>query len=425
LAVEVLEDRTLPSSTIWNVNGVATGSNNGLSWANAFTSLQSALADAQSGDQIWVAQGTYKPTTTTDRTISFALDNGVAVYGGFAGTETQLSQRDWVHNVTTLSGPIGTAGNGSYHVVTDTGTAGTTILDGFTITGGNAEASNTAFPQNSGGGMYNLGASTTLSNDVFSGNSDGQTAGCYGGAMLNYQNSNPTLTVSYAGFVPGDTAASLTTQPTVTTTATTTSPAGTYPITASGAVDANYTISYVPGTLTVSPAVTVSTANLPINAATITIAGSGFSSTAADDSVVFNDGAAGTITTASLTSLTATFTTPPTAAGSLTAVVTSNGVASGAPVQVATVTSVVTASTASLAATATQITIHGFGFDPTGVNNTVTFNDGAVGTVTAATATTLTVTFSTRPTKAGKLTAVVTTDNVSNPTAVQVAAVTA
>ena len=64
----------------------------------------------------------------------------------------------------------------------------------------------------------------------------------------------PALTVSYAGFVNGDTASSLTTQPTVTTTATVASPVGTYPITASGAVDSNYTINYVPGTLTVIPA---------------------------------------------------------------------------------------------------------------------------------------------------------------------------
>ena len=59
------------------------------------------------------------------------------------------------------------------------------------------------------------------------------------------------MTVSYSGFVNGDTAASLTTQPTVTTTATTASPVGTYPITASGATSANYTMSYVNGTLTV------------------------------------------------------------------------------------------------------------------------------------------------------------------------------
>ena len=63
---------------------------------------------------------------------------------------------------------------------------------------------------------------------------------------------NPPLTVTYSGFVNGDTADALTTPPTVTTTATTTSPAGTYPITASGAASPNYTIAYVSGTLTIT-----------------------------------------------------------------------------------------------------------------------------------------------------------------------------
>src|SRR6185295_904932 len=79
-----------------------------------------------------------------------------------------------------------------------------------------------------------------------------------------YGAANPALTVSYSGFVNGDTAASLTTAPSVTTTATTASGVGTYPITASGAVssNANYTISYANGTLTVTPAaLTVSAAN--------------------------------------------------------------------------------------------------------------------------------------------------------------------
>ncbi|MBU6399913.1 MAG: putative Ig domain-containing protein, partial [Verrucomicrobia bacterium] len=71
----------------------------------------------------------------------------------------------------------------------------------------------------------------------------------------------PALTVSYSGFVNGDTAASLTTPPTVTTTASASSPVGTYAITASGAVDPNYTISYVAGTLTVAPASLTITAN--------------------------------------------------------------------------------------------------------------------------------------------------------------------
>jgi hypothetical protein len=67
----------------------------------------------------------------------------------------------------------------------------------------------------------------------------------------------PALTVSYSGFVNGDTAASLTTAPTLTTTATVSSPVGSYPITVSGAVAGNYTISYVTGSLTVNQASTV------------------------------------------------------------------------------------------------------------------------------------------------------------------------
>jgi len=64
----------------------------------------------------------------------------------------------------------------------------------------------------------------------------------------------PALTVSYSGFVNGDTPASLTTPVTVSTTADAASAAGSYPITASGATSANYVISFAPGTLTVNAA---------------------------------------------------------------------------------------------------------------------------------------------------------------------------
>jgi hypothetical protein len=70
---------------------------------------------------------------------------------------------------------------------------------------------------------------------------------------MAYGTSLPSLTVHYSGFVNGDTAASLSPAPTVTTAATATSNVGTYPINASGAVDPNYTISYVAGILTVTP----------------------------------------------------------------------------------------------------------------------------------------------------------------------------
>jgi hypothetical protein len=172
-------------------------------------------------------------------------------------------------------------------------------------------------------------------------------------------------------------------------------------------------------------AVTPSTASQPITQTTLTITGVGFLPAAAYDSVTFNDGAAGTVTLASANSLTVTFTTQPTVAGSLTAVVNAfGGPLSGSPVQVATVTPVVTPNSADLAPNAPQITINGFGFDSNPASNTVTFNDGAVGNVTTATNTSLTVQFSTLPTP-GILTAIVTTDGLSSGAPVQVGTVPA
>jgi predicted outer membrane repeat protein len=159
------------------------------SWANACT-LQNALTYAVVGDEIWVAAGIYKPTSGIDRTATFQLKNGVTVYGGFAGTETARAQRNVALNVTTLSGDLlgndfefANNGENSYHVVT--GASGAT-LDGFTVAVGNA---NGASPYNSGGGMYNNGASPTVTNVTFSDNS----ATTSGGGMYNY-NSSPTVT---------------------------------------------------------------------------------------------------------------------------------------------------------------------------------------------------------------------------------------
>jgi hypothetical protein len=82
------------TSTIRYVNHAATGANNGSSWANAYTRLELAIAAAQPNDQIWIAKGVYYPTTSsTDRSASFVLKDQVALYGGFAGTETELYQR--------------------------------------------------------------------------------------------------------------------------------------------------------------------------------------------------------------------------------------------------------------------------------------------------------------------------------------------
>jgi uncharacterized repeat protein (TIGR01451 family) len=170
---------TLPavsSGTIYvNAANTAPGTKDGMSWATAYTELRTALASASpsSGSvQIWVAGGVYRPTGGTDRTISFAMKNGVAIYGGFAGTETLLSQRDLsiAANASVLSGDIGTVGNSvdnSYHVVTSAvGVSSSAVLDGFTITGGNANSS----PAQTNGGGAALSGSPSLSNLIFTGN---------------------------------------------------------------------------------------------------------------------------------------------------------------------------------------------------------------------------------------------------------------
>ncbi len=147
------------------VNAGATGAGDGTTWADAFPDLQAAIAASTSGDEIWVAAGTYLPTDTADRTISFALRDGVGIYGGFDGTEAMRTERDPAANVTILSGDIGvpasTADN-SYHVVTTDGTVTlSAVLDGFTVTAGQA---NGVDPHVRGGGMWMNGGSPTLAN---------------------------------------------------------------------------------------------------------------------------------------------------------------------------------------------------------------------------------------------------------------------
>ncbi|HEY2798182.1 MAG TPA: right-handed parallel beta-helix repeat-containing protein [Thermoanaerobaculia bacterium] len=161
------------SAGVLYVNASATGSDNGSSWADAFTSLPPALASANSGDEIWVAAATYKPATVSDRTVSIALKNGVGVYGGFNGTETMRSQRDPLVNVTILSGDIGTPGSAidnSYHVVTAAASVTNTgVVDGFTITAGQADGAPAA-NNDRGAGMWVNGGAPTISHMTFTGN---------------------------------------------------------------------------------------------------------------------------------------------------------------------------------------------------------------------------------------------------------------
>jgi len=189
--------------------------NNGTSWTNAYPCLQNALADVVSGDEIWVAQGIYKPdrevikgrdtriAASGDREATFQLINGVVIKGGYAGINQQdPNTRDFELYETILSGdlngddvdvadpcdlPTGpTRAENSYRVVMGDGTDQTAIFDGFTVTGGNANGFST---RNCGGGLHNLRGSPTLRDCTFVAN----TASDLGGGLYNVDSSSPIL----------------------------------------------------------------------------------------------------------------------------------------------------------------------------------------------------------------------------------------
>ncbi len=221
------------------VNIRATGAGSGASWTDAIQDLGKALsAAAGSGGstrEIWVAAGVYHPSVRLipeiPESATFDVPSGVAVYGGFAGTETSPTERNPTQNRTVLSGdlkdnddPAGDRNHpsrtdNSSHVVRIAGGDSGTILDGFVVTagssftagggleivGGSPTVANCRFIANaanngagvsvnggsptllncifagniaaSGGGIYSLDADTTVVNCVFSGNRSSVTGG--------------------------------------------------------------------------------------------------------------------------------------------------------------------------------------------------------------------------------------------------------
>ena len=204
-----------------HVNRAATGPDkNGIAWASAWNDLQDALRSFRTCggvSELWVASGVYTPGLTA--TATFSIPAGVALYGGFAATESTRDQRDWQHRRTVLSGDLAgddradaqgvvtstslLTGTNAYHVVWLEGTpsapiTGTTRLDGFVVTAGNASGGSS--PHNRGGGLYCLSngspCSPALSNLFFSAN----RAAAFGGAVyLDGRaggTSSPTITHS-------------------------------------------------------------------------------------------------------------------------------------------------------------------------------------------------------------------------------------
>ncbi len=208
----------------------ATGAGNGSSWTDAYPQLQSALdrvnADRTAPYEIWVAEGPYYPdegsghaNNVVSETFTLSRDN-LQLYGGFVGTETLRSQRNWLTHPTILSGDIDkndrnvddnyinevytdTVGNNAWHVLyldgtTDSFISRNTVIDGFTITGGDARSTGN-INLSKGGGLYCTAdglareCSPTLSHLVVSGNQATYGGGIYNEARNNSL-SNPLLT---------------------------------------------------------------------------------------------------------------------------------------------------------------------------------------------------------------------------------------
>ncbi|WP_193213448.1 S8 family serine peptidase [Luteolibacter marinus] len=172
------------------VSATATGTGTGRSWTNAFTELRDAMAYASSGDEIWIAEGVYKPSESS-ATTGFTISTNLSLHGGFGGGEATLAEADPETHVTVISGDIDgddtLDDDGVTLNYTDQGPAGgntsvplitinsniTATLSGLVICGGAG-----------GGVLTNSGSVPTIADCVVRGNKktgDGGAFDCQGG----------------------------------------------------------------------------------------------------------------------------------------------------------------------------------------------------------------------------------------------------
>jgi len=222
----------LSAQTIRYVKQVSSGAGDGSSWANASSDLQLMINNSGSGDQVWVAKGTYKPNrqpnsttiTANHRDNTFLLKSGVKIYGSFAGNESTIEGRQFETNATILSGDF--SGNdpnnttntllinnttltsdNAHHVVVAINLSSNTVFDGFVITGGIANVSGSLsvnvtptttqnMLRSSGGGMYLISTSGLFSNIMIKAS---RTTG--GGAGIYIHNGSSLAVPRFSGLI--------------------------------------------------------------------------------------------------------------------------------------------------------------------------------------------------------------------------------
>jgi hypothetical protein len=187
VATLFLSSTIVLASRTYFVSKSGSDGSSGYSWTAAKLTVRAAIDAADAGDQVWVAKGSYKEVVPFGQ--NFAPKAGVSMYGGFAGTETTLSQR---HPFSRKSpDPCETVFDGDMHLnsvmTIPAGVTSSTRIDGFTIRGGNGTSLGS---QEVGGGIYCLTGSPTIVNNTITGNTAAKGAGVYvaGGSPLILNN---------------------------------------------------------------------------------------------------------------------------------------------------------------------------------------------------------------------------------------------
>ncbi|MDX1407044.1 MAG: hypothetical protein R3330_02895, partial [Saprospiraceae bacterium] len=185
--------------TRWYVDDTASGLNDGSSWDDAFIQLQTALDTVLPGDSIWVATGLYFPTSNQGFSLN---EHNIYVWGGFAGTEDSVHQRDFVTNTTVLSGDIGVYGDSldnAFHVLNLHGGNDGVLIDGFHIREGYADGGG---ENSKGAGIYfnsngQTGKPVIRNCEIYHNISSGDGAGMY---LADYRRNDPVMTISHCTF---------------------------------------------------------------------------------------------------------------------------------------------------------------------------------------------------------------------------------
>lgn len=204
----ILWSHSVGFAEVMYVDADATGgAPDGSSWENAWTDVQDALAAAVAGDEVWIADGSYRPDRGTgDLSASFVIPSGVALLGGFGGDEEAATERDPVVHVVILDGYLGDLPGSvdhAFNVVRMEDADAGTILDGLTIQNGRGSQSfgDVGLYQDRGGGMVLVGSSPRIRRVRFQANhaSPGLsevgavTRGSDGGAVLCAAASSPVF----------------------------------------------------------------------------------------------------------------------------------------------------------------------------------------------------------------------------------------